>query len=219
MLLGCREIIEASYIRKGSLAKRMEGHHIMARNGWRAVVNISALMVSATRFWPRPIAVATFSGAEPPWHRILGTTNLPYSCNRTRTLVERSKTSKKKRKKRRRSLYRNKISTAVKRLRGLCHLCATRFWIRPIPKTGPSLRPPSLEEAEKEVHFSAIDNIRTSYSWYPSRLEESRHTGFYSIPRSSRANAHSLFPKSETPCTYRGLVYPTVAQPPRHAGL
>jgi hypothetical protein len=37
-------------------------------------------------------------------------------------------------KKRRRSLYRNKISTAVKRLRGLCHLCATRFWIRPIPK-------------------------------------------------------------------------------------
>jgi hypothetical protein len=96
MLLGCREIIEASYIRKGSLAKRMEGHHIMARNGWRAVVNISAFMVSATRFWPRPIAVATFSGAEPPWHRILGTTNLPYSCNRTRTLVERSKTSKKK---------------------------------------------------------------------------------------------------------------------------
>jgi hypothetical protein len=93
--------------------------------------------VSATRFWPRPIAVATFSGAEPPWHRILGTTNLPYSCNRTRTLVERRKTSKKKkRKKRRRSLYRNKISTAVKRLRGLCHLCATRFWIRPIPKGG-----------------------------------------------------------------------------------
>jgi hypothetical protein len=64
MLLGTRTqrtIVAASYIRKHGLTTR-----IGVVNGWRAVVNIAALMVSATIFWLQPIAAAAFCGSELP---------------------------------------------------------------------------------------------------------------------------------------------------------